>query len=273
MSCLRHLYDSLQRRSRFLGAILSGIVVSVMCGVSTCVGQPANGQNYPGSEANKDDDAGKLVLLGILAASPFWAPPVFLTDDYATPGGFFGKPYPSEEVGHMSLGKPPEAGARRGMTSLAGEYGLDGDAERAGVNLLIDTWLRLGIDAEANWVSDVDKPTESMDFQTGDVNLLFRFAQHEQMQFRAGAGMRWLNDDWNDDYGVNLVYGVDWQPVRPLISSTVLEGGWLRGEGFSHVRTSLGVTVSHVEFLGGFDYLEVGAYQFTGPFLGLRLWY
>lgn len=226
--------------------------------------------DYTAAPPPEDNDDGEnLTFYAMTAAAPFWAPPILLSDDYGTPGGFYTKPYPGKEPGHMSIGEPPNENAQRGMFTLSTEYGRDGDAGRYGGHFLFDTWMRLGVDAEANWIDAAN----NADFQTGDVNLLFRFAQHEQAKFRAGVGMRWLNDDWQDDYGVNLAYGVDWQPIKPVISSTTLEGGWIRDDGFFHARTSLGATISHVELLGGFDYLDIGAYQFAGPFAGLRIWY
>lgn len=221
----------------------------------------------------EDDDLGKLAFYGILATSPVWAPKMLLQDDYQTPGGFYSKPYRGKEPGHMSIGEPPAESARRGMFTVATDYGRDSDMGRYGANLTFDSWMRIGFDAEANWIDNAEFPAPGSDFQTGDVNLSFRFAQHEKFQFRLGAGMRWLADEVDDDYGPNVAYSIDWQPLKPIVVSTVIEGGVLRDEGFSHFRTSIGVAISHVEILGGFDYLEIGPHQFAGPFAGLRVWY
>jgi hypothetical protein len=107
----------------------------------------------------------------------------------------------------------------------------------------------------------------------GDVNLVYRFAQHEQAQFHFGLGGRLLTDDSDTDLGVNVTYGADIYPVKPLVLSTSIDFGTLGSARLFHGRATVGIICSGWEVYTGYDYLRIGSADLQGPMIGLRYWF
>ena len=107
----------------------------------------------------------------------------------------------------------------------------------------------------------------------GDCNLVYRFAQSPRSQWRAGLGFNWLDDHIETDYGFNFTYGFDFYPVQPLILSTEIDWGTLGRAGAFHFRTTVGVILHRVETYVGYEYRDIGSFQFNGLIGGVRLWF
>jgi hypothetical protein len=145
----------------------------------------------------QDDGEGELALLacaGIVAASPFWGPHVALGDDFYTPTYFLRYPYWHDEPGSMFTLPPYGARLRAWQTELGFEYSDNfDDLARYGGHFRLSTTSR--IDVETNWNTLEEETPRGRDHVTvGDVDLLFRFAQSEKLQFRSGLGANWFDD-------------------------------------------------------------------------------
>ncbi len=103
--------------------------------------------------------------------------------------------------------------------------------------------------------------------------MTFRFAQSETLQFNAGLGMNWMADHGDFDTGLNLTYGFDWFPAKPLVVSSSLDLGTLGSAGLFRSTTTVGVMVNRFEIFGGFDYLNVEGVDVPMGISGLRIWY
>jgi hypothetical protein len=242
------------------------------------VALPQTSSSYdPTSSQDGDDLDTILVMLGAFAAaiggtSPLWGPVWVLNDDYGRTAYFYEHPYDCQFPGYLHLGDAPPPGTSVWAATLSSEYGFESDADRFGDRLTIDTSSRFGLDAEWNWISGDAAAFADPEFQTGDFNFTLRFAQDPHVQFRTGVGFRWLADDLDTNYGVSFMYGVDVEPIRPLVLSALIEGGALRHDPFFHGRASVGLIWSHVEVFAGFDYLQIDDQEIAGPMIGLKLW-
>src|SRR5262249_14468895 len=107
----------------------------------------------------------------------------------------------------------------------------------------------------------------------GDMNLTYRFAQHEKIQFYAGIGARVLTDPCTTNWGANVLYGFDLFPRKPWIVSALVDGGNLGSAGVIHTRVTAGVAIRHFELIGGYDFMRIGSVNIQGPTAGLRLWF
>jgi hypothetical protein len=143
------------------------------------------------------------------------------------------------------------------------------DIDRFGGRLLLDSASRFGIDTESNfWTKGlISKPSDEL--WTGDANLVFRFAESERVQWRAGAGVNWLSDSARTNTGINFTYGFDWFPVRPWTVSSVIDFGSLGHAGLFHNRTTVGAMIGPTELFAGYDYFAVGSATFHGPVAGV----
>lgn len=236
--------------------------------------QPLRAQ-YASDRDDNDDGALYVlggILAGIVASSPFWVPHLVLEEDGGDPAFFYEYPFQSSEGDYMYRGFHPPEHATVWSANLIADYGTDFDVDRYGTRLTIDTATRFGIDSEWNLLQgDMEgRPWDEM--ETGDFHITMRFAQHPRVQFRAGAGLRWLSDDLDTNYGISGQYGVEIQPVRPLILSVQLEAGTLRHDPFLHGRATIGLIYNRFELFTGFDYLQIDHLETAGPLAGLRIW-
>ena len=131
---------------------------------------------------------------------------------------------------------------------------------------------RFGIDAEADYrYEDLGLGTD--DLWTGDVNLVFRFAQSETVQMRSGIGVGWLSDQLGTEAGFNFTYGGDWTPADPWIFSADIDWGRLGETSVFHGRATAGVKYHRLEIYTGYDYYDLGDTAINGLIGGVRLWF
>ncbi len=93
------------------------------------------------------------------------------------------------------------------------------------------------------------------------------------MQWRAGLGFNWLDDEQATDFGFNFTYGVDVFPVRPLVLSAELDWGTLGSADLFHFRTTAGMIVWHVEVYTGYEYRDIDRTQTSALIGGVRVWF
>jgi hypothetical protein len=87
---------------------------------------------------------------------------------------------------------------------------------------------------------------------------MYRFAQNENWQFRAGLGMNWLADRYGSDQGFNSTYTIDWFPEDPWMYSGSLDLGTLGDATLVHLRNTIGVTREGWGIFTGHDYFRIG---------------
>ncbi len=219
-----------------------------------------------------DDEVLLLQAMGAsaLLSAPVWAP--FIAFDQGPEASFSDYPYEDFDDGYMHFANETIVGKPIAGTFLA-EVGMDGHVSRQTTQLTLDTQWRVGLDAELSFFDGPYKQKSLHGVNTGDLNALLRFAQHGNVQFRAGAGMRWLDDDRGTDYGLNLTYGVDAQVYKPFIGSLSVDWTYLRDEQFLHGRLSLGAIWRRWEAYAAYDYLHIDGAYIAGPAAGVRVWF
>lgn len=167
---------------------------------------------------------------------------------------------------------PIPAGAVPLALAVSAEYGYELDGlYKPAARAMIYTSFRLGL--ESGWTWFTEKIEEGYDWLVvGDVNLLWRFAQHEAIAWYSGAGVRLMTDDAGWNAGFNFTYGFDAFPVNPVVLSAVIDLGNLGWAFVFHGRGHLGITRFGVEFFAGWDALLIGNVMLQGPMIGLRGW-
>jgi hypothetical protein len=225
-----------------------------------------------------DDDAegffdrliGNTVLFTVTA--PWWLPRLACGDD----GGwasFPPAPYAQGHPGYLVIDPIDPAGTDGWSLRLSSEYGTDlDDLDRIGTRLLVDTSRRIGIDTEWNqWIERTPTGTDSL--VTGDFNLVYRFAQHERVQYHTGVGMNWLADEVGSEFGVNFTWGVQAFCRDPFVLDAVVDVGSLGDAFLFHFRASAGVVWGPAEIFAGYDRLHIGDATLQGVLAGVRFWF
>lgn len=220
-----------------------------------------------------DDDSGlgEFLAAGTLigVASPFWAPPAFLGDNYSQTGYFPDHPYTNAEGG-LLYDKSPK-GAHDSNIILQGQYGDDfDDIFHANGRVLMEHSSRFGFDTEFFYRNE-EIPTGHDELWTGDFNLTYRFAQNEYWQFRTGLGVNWLVYDRESDTGINFTYGADWFPDDPWVVSGVLDWGRIGDASLFHGRTTIGISHNGVGIFTGYDFFEIGNQEMHAWINGVEL--
>lgn len=236
------------------------------------------------SSSCSDDELDGLfgeLFLHILAA-PFTLPHSALGDDFHTPSTFVAYPYADGWGGlvqpgldsHQREGGAPASWEHLFSFRAAVEEGNDFNGlNRLGVTFLADSFLRFGVGGGVHYFEE-KRPAGSPDQLTiGDINLLFRFAQSERAQYRAGLGARFLEDCRQTDWGFNFVYGMDYFPMAPLSFGMQVETGTLGSAWVFRAQGRLGMVWKYSEIYLGYDYLRIGQVDLHGPMVGVRLWF
>ena len=217
---------------------------------------------------------GKVFLVGV--SSPFWLPASVLEQDGRTDTNFASFPYNHNHDGYLMFDTLEQDANRDDPWAIRvlSEYGTDFDGlDRYGGRLMLDTSSRLGIDTEWNhWWEDLGPASDEL--WTGDINLIFRFAQSEHAQFRAGLGWNWLQDDvLGHQNGFNFTYGFDLFPAEPFVIDTTIDWGRIDSSTLIHVRSTAGVVWEHVELFAGYDFRNLDSVNLSGFVGGVTLWW
>lgn len=244
-----------------------------------------------GSYDDDDDDvedelAFMAVLLGLgvgagaafigltAAAAPWWAPPRVLQDDYHIDGRFPHHPYENDHGGFLVLDNDfSQPHTPTGNLFIRGS--VDGgtnfnDIHSTGIDLHLETRQRFGLDA--SWSTFNAKPGSSAidDFQIGDANVIFRFAQSEHAQWWTGAGISWTDSPSADaEIGYNLTYGTDVCVGDPWVFSFQIDAGTT-----FHTQATIGAEWNGLEIYTGFDYVDIRDIgSVPSMIVGLRGWF
>lgn len=181
--------------------------------------------------------------------------------------GFETYPYANRSHGHLKEDDPGVA------IQLSADTGFDlgGNVWRHGAGLRVQLPLRL--DLATDWSLFREYTNAEVDsLILGRESLALRFAEGETIQFRTGLGPRHLHDDDGWVHGVDLFYGFDLFPGRPLVLSAEGSVGAIGEAVAPGVRASLGVMLGRFELTAGWDQRWIGRVPLGGPALGVRLW-
>lgn len=139
----------------------------------------------------------------------------------------------------------------------------------AGGALLIQAPSALGLDVSAKtWR---ENSTGSRDhLWLGDVNLVFEFANSNNVRARLGGGLNWLGDHWGSDVGFNLTAGLDLKMTERWIVSAEGDVGTLGASDYLHSQISLSRRFQTTELMVGYDYYDLGGVQLQAAFGGLQ---
>ena len=215
---------------------------------------------------------GTLLFYGVTA--PFWGPPVWLADDYQAAAYLSCYPYQHDVSGFVLLNRDLPRSEDLFLWSLRvrGEYGDSFDGlTRFGGRALWESRHRFGIDTSVDYRRESLASGQQDELWTGDFNLVFRFAQSEQLVMHTGLGANYLTGDGSTDLGFNFTYCADWFPWQPWIVSVETDWGWLGSAGAFHGRATLGANLQNIEVYTGYDYFDVGSAQIGGLVAGIQL--
>ncbi len=205
-------------------------------------------------------------------SSPFWGPRAMIGDETSAPGYFLRYPYLHDRDGALEHHRLSQGASRTWMLRTRGEYVDDFHSlSKIGGGIQFDTASRWGLDSEFNYRREL-LPLRHDSLWTGDLNLVYRFAQSEQLQMRTGVGCNWLADQIDSDWGFNFTYAGDWFPSEPVIISHEIDWGKLGHATLFHARVTAGVNYHRLEVYTGYDYFDVGSSKFDGLIGGVRLW-
>ncbi len=211
-------------------------------------------------------------LTGMAVTSPFWAPHTSIDEGFETEFLFSRFPY-EQGPGYMQIA-PYLKSPRRWSARLRTDYADNFDVmERIGGHLLLSTSSRWGLDTQMDYLREEFPNGTHDELWIGDCNVVFRFAQSDNMQWRTGIGMNWLDDPIQTDYGFNFTYGMDYFPGRPWVISSTLDWGTLGHTSLFRFRSTAGVIVRRFETYAGYEYLDIGQTQTSSLIAGVRVWF
>ncbi len=208
--------------------------------------------------------------------SPFWGPPVWIGDDYSRTTYLSCYPYQHDQSGFVL--EEPRLPRSDDMflwsLRMRAEYAENFDTlTRWGGGVLWESRSRFGLDTSLDYRREWLDTNRHDELWTGDFNVVFRFAQSEQLMMRTGIGTNYLALDDDTEWGFNFTYAADWFPARPWVLSTEIDWGWLGHAGLFHGRATAGVDIQNVEVYTGYDYYDVGSAQIGGWVSGVQFWY
>jgi hypothetical protein len=210
---------------------------------------------------------------GCAVAAPIWGPR-YLLDDYGELGFYPRFPYEEGLPGYLMIEPEIPLEPFPWSTRVRGEYGesFDDTSFVAG-HLLLETTSRFGGDLDVNYRWETTGAGARDTLWTGDMNLLYRFAQSEHWQFRAGGGVNWIADPVGDDWGYNFTYSCDWFPHAPWVLSAELDWGEVGHAHLVHVRATIGCQFHGAEIYAGYDYFDLGPIPLGGMVGGVQFWF
>ncbi|MBN2218527.1 MAG: hypothetical protein JW719_14220 [Pirellulales bacterium] len=208
---------------------------------------------------------------GVVVASPFWFPRNLLNDQG---GEAYFLPYPYRDGSRYMTVDGWDGNVYGWAARLRTDYAENfDDLSRVGGHLLLSTTSRFGLDAETNYLQERFAHGGHDQLWLGDFNIIYRFAQSERAQWRAGLGFNWLDDPVDTDFGFNFTYGFDIYPRKPFVFSTELDWGTLGGAEAFHFRTTAGALIRGLETFVGYEYRDIDRFHFNGLVAGVRLWF
>lgn len=213
-----------------------------------------------------------LPVVGAVIISPLWVPHAMLADDFTDSAHFLRFPY-DRDSGYIRTSDSTEH-TKPWALRLDMEYAETfSRLENTNGHLLVETAPRFGFAASLNHLEERLPDGGRDQLQIGDCNLVYRFAQNDWAEFRAGIGANWLNDTQGTDFGFNFTYATDLYPRKPWVLSAEIDAGTLGDAGLFRFRTTAGVVFHGVETYAGYEYTDIGRTHWNSLIAGLRMWF
>ncbi|MCA9037825.1 MAG: hypothetical protein KDA91_21995 [Planctomycetaceae bacterium] len=215
-----------------------------------------------------DDECDCKSPISMIAAavltSPFTVPRMALGDQ-GDSAAYLDFPY-NCGAGSMTF-DPTVPQSQDAMADFQFDFGTSfGQLFQTHARMVLDGLWRLGIDTE--FYDRFENRSGNKDhLATGDLNVVYRFAQSEKWQFRAGLGINWMLDQGNsagkggDQIGFNMTYSADWFPSDPIRCTSAIDAGTLGDAGLFHFRNTIGVTRRGWGAFTGHDYVRIGDFK------------
>jgi len=205
-----------------------------------------------------------------------WRLPYKLIDDGRNRNlGFAAYPYSGDTDGYLRANdKTTPSFTDQLAFRLRGDasYQMDG-LWRGAIGARILLPMRFELDSEWRLYKENNRGETQDSAIIGNAHLAYRFAQNAYLQFRTGVGYQQWIDEEGSEYGLDFTYGFDAFPGRPWIISLDAGLGSLGAAFVARVRATVGVNIASVEFLAGYEYIDVNGIALTGPLLGARSWF
>jgi len=204
---------------------------------------------------------------------PWIGPQALLGDSSDFEADFPEFPYQNDTPGYLSFqSQIPEYASSSGF-QFSTEYGSNfSGTHRIGTHLLWEGSSRWGLDAEVNhWIEEI--PSGNDQLSMGDLNLVYRFAQSERVQFRSGLGVNWMGYEGNGEAGFNFTYGVDLYPADPWAVRSSIDWGTIGSSQLFHARSTVGLMLDRFEIFTGYDYRRLGPSDFQGWVSGVNIYF
>lgn len=147
------------------------------------------------------------------------------------------------------------------------------DVSRWGFDFLVEHQTGLGLQTEWNRYTESLPSGRDDQLDFGDVNLVFRTIETEQLHLRLGVGLNWMHDRFGTEAGFNFTLGVDLFPRKPWIVSAELDLGSIGEASLVHGRVTAGATWDRFEIFAGYDFRAIDSASLHGPLLGVRVWF
>lgn len=141
------------------------------------------------------------------------------------------------------------------------------------------TFTTLRIEAEGHRYLEHLDSGDTDTLTLGTVGLALALPADDALTFLIGGGGSWYHDHDGNENGWYAKLGSEIFPIRPLILSAEVWGGFIRADEFDDYsflgggRATLGAVWNRVEIYGGWQATWIGAVTLDGPTGGLRVWF
>ena len=183
------------------------------------------------------------------------------------------KPKKSKKLKYKPFKKPQEASYFSFRFKLEYLYDLEG-LHLPRIGLYFDSSSRLGVETE--WIAFLEplpEPQKTDWLIIGNINIMVRFAQNQQIQFFSGLGTRIMHDRFGNNFGFNFTYGFNLFPKEPLAILMKINMGNLGKAFFLQGNGTIGAMTDRFEFYAGWEIILIYPVVYTGPIAGVRIWF
>ena len=170
--------------------------------------------------------------------------------------------------------------ALRSRGRLRADYWTDfDDTTRVGAGAVATTWVKnLALDGEANYWQQTRDPFPGDrlggTWWTGDLNAVFRVADHPRGRLRTGGGAAWIvQDDGDADVGYNATVACDFGLLSHAVAGFEVDYGKIGGDDLFRWRVGGGWAFKWCHLRVGYDDYRLGGEDREGAFAGVVVRY